>query len=72
MQGGIFSPLWKNNKIKHVFYDGGGKMKVYVAVALYKENVPKILGVFKDKNKAEEIAYGIKDAWGNVIEKELE
>lgn len=47
-------------------------MKVYVAVALYKENVPKILGVFKDKNKAEEIAHSVKDAWGNVIEKELQ
>ena len=47
-------------------------MKVYVAIALYENNRPKILGIFKNKNKAEEIAYSVKDVWCNVIEKDLQ
>lgn len=47
-------------------------MKVYVAIALYKDDVPKILGVFKKKNEAEKVAYSVSDTWCNVIEKELQ
>ena len=47
-------------------------MKVYVVIELKKEN-PLIIGVFKKKEKAENVAYD-KDRknWTNIIEKELE
>ena len=47
-------------------------MKVYIVIELKKE-VPEIVGIFKNKSKAEKIAYS-KDRknWINIIEKELE
>lgn len=47
-------------------------MKVYIAIKLYKNGQPEILGVFADKRKAEEVAYTCKGGWGNVIEKEVQ
>lgn len=47
-------------------------MKVYVAIALPKDNVPKILGVFKKKSDAEKVAYDpAQKDWANIIEKQL-
>lgn len=46
-------------------------MKVYIVIELHEDNVPKILGVFKKKNKAEEIAYIDHNTWRNIIEQEL-
>ena len=47
-------------------------MKVYIVIELENE-IPKIIGVFKNKKKAENVAYD-KDRknWTNIIEKELE
>ena len=47
-------------------------MKVYIVIEL-KKDIPNIIGVFKNKSKAEKMAYS-KDRknWTNIIEKELE
>lgn len=47
-------------------------MNVYIVIELAKD-IPTIIGVFKNKNKAEKVAYS-KDRknWTNIIEKELE
>ncbi len=49
-------------------------MKVYIAVKLFKNEPPVIVGVFKKKSDAEKAAY-TKENWGDcfsqVIEKEV-
>lgn len=46
-------------------------MKVYIVIAVLGRKTPKIVGVYTDKSKAEEVAYSNTDAWCNVIEKEV-
>lgn len=45
-------------------------MKVYVVIKLLKGNVPKVIGVYKNRDVAEEISNGL-DGIGNVIETDL-
>jgi hypothetical protein len=46
--------------------------KVFIVVELPKGGTPKILGVFKDKSKAEEVAHKDSSRWCNIIEKEVQ
>lgn len=46
-------------------------MKVFVVVKLEKNGVPAILGVYKHKKAAMDMAYNRADCWCNVIEQEL-
>ena len=43
---------------------------VYIAVKLDKNNVPKIIDVFRKEEDANNAAYS-GDGWGNVIKQEL-
>ena len=43
---------------------------VYIAVKLDKNNVPKIIDVFRKEEDANNAAYS-GDGWGNVIKREL-
>ena len=47
-------------------------MKVYVVIEILKNEVPKLHGVFKNKNDAEKVAYAKDKTWCNIIEKELQ
>ena len=43
---------------------------VYIAVKLDKNNVPKIIDVFRKEEDANNTAYS-GEGWGNVIKREL-
>jgi hypothetical protein len=44
-------------------------MKVYIVVELNKKDVPKIIGTYKDKKKAESVSY--ESGWRNVITQDV-
>ena len=46
-------------------------MKVFVVVKLDKSGVPAILGVYRNKKAATEMAYSRADCWCNVIEQNV-
>lgn len=46
-------------------------MKVFVVVKLEKNGVPAILGVYKHKKAAMDMAYSRADCWCNVIEQNV-
>lgn len=54
--------------------DKGDVMKkkeyIYIAVKLNRNSVPKIVGVFRKEEDANNAAYS-GDGWGNVIKREL-
>ena len=45
--------------------------KVFIVIKLYKSGQHEIIGVYANKNDAEKIAYSKKDAWYNVVEREV-
>lgn len=49
-------------------------MKVYIAIALFKEDPPMIIGVFRNKQQAENTAYAFQttNSWVNIIEKTVQ
>lgn len=49
-------------------YFEGEKMKVYIVIELNKDNVPKMLGVFKNRKDAEKEAYKDGNTWRNILE----
>ena len=64
--------LYRGSDQKHIRHRvGGNEMKVFVVVKLDKAGVPAILGVYKHKKAAMDIAYSRADCWCNVIEQEL-
>ncbi len=47
------------------------QQKVYIAIALYKDAEPQIIGVYSTKEKTEANAYAFSttNSWVNIIEK---
>ena len=43
--------------------------KVYLVLTSFND-IPKVLGIFKTKKEAEQVAYS-KDFWCNVVEMEI-